>query len=136
MEEKRPKIRAVLLWLEYQVRAGLPGDEEANGPEWFKDPARDIKILRVLDTSLPDRNLPADEVITGDEHLSFYCRTQIPPIEYEEILIVTDMQFARDSRYRRMNIMYVGHRGVVTIEKIIKHIYLVEHAKTGTVREP
>lgn len=119
------KIRAVLLWLDFPVRLGRQPD---NGPEWFKDPTRNILILSVAGGAY-DEDLPVDDIIVNVLHLYDVIRRQDPPLDVEEVLVITDREGRIELDGSRIPIVRVGHRSLVTIDRITREIYRIEHER-------
>lgn len=142
--DRKTKVRAVLLWLQNPVYV-LPGDD--NGPEWFQDPARNILLLHVAGTPtdirsrspLPD--LVTDRMIWNLRDLYQFMESPLtdtgerhPPLNEDEVLLVTDrdgnIQDPDGLHTGRIHVVRVGHRAFVTIDRIIREIYQIEHAPT------
>lgn len=145
------KIRAVLLQLEAPLYVFSDND---NGPEWFKDPTRNIMILRSLNTPTKVRTRPADLEFPSDrtiwclDDLYRFMRSPLtnkgerhPPLDEAEILFVTD----RDGSFvnpdpwighkSRIPILRVGYRSAVAIDRIIGEIYRIEQERERTRNE-
>lgn|SRR3989338_7736197 len=130
------KIRAVLLWVDHPVHV-LPDDD--NGPEWFKDPARDIMVLHMFGgptevrgrESMPD--LPNDRFVLCLRDLYQFLREQKPPISEEEVLLITDHEGRiADSDgldTGHMTVARIGYRTILTVDRIVREIYRVEHER-------
>lgn len=143
--ERKTKVRAVVLWLQNPVHV-LPDDD--NGPEWFQDPARNVMLLRVAGTPVDIRSrsplpgLKFDRTVWNLRDLYQFMESPLTdtgkrhsPLNENEVLLITDregnIQDSDGLDTGRIHVVRVGHRALVTVDRIIREIYQIEHAPTG-----
>lgn len=117
------KIKAVVFATRQPVKNG-----NENQWVWFKDPARNILLLRLSGTAPPEE-LSADGIFFGEENLREFTRER--GLEPHEILAVTD----QESGFGGMQVFMVpllsaAQAGdMISADRIIHQIYLIEHRK-------